>query len=734
LNGSTSNALMDDREFPPKDLQIDSKDSLPADCRVEGLASHLVSSSDENENRLDHDGNEVLTSSNTAMGRQDEGEQDSINNNENMDSGDCTPTCKESETERRSVNVHVDPQLEKKPVAEKQAGGKRSPRSRKGSSKKSKGVPSVGTTAIKEENTLVTDTDSVCAEGAEEANEDSHQEEQKQTLPSLFSLLREEVEQMDSKILPLCLHQIAETYFQEEEYEKAMKFIQLERLYHEQLLANLSSIQEQWERKWKATVSSPVTAVRNSAKELNNEELEKLTKVCSSHQQIYYCILQLVAAENTWESSCFLQLMGSENLKEREAAAFKSGTCAETFPGIGPKKEDKELSATSPGKSRRERPTEAASRQVAAGKDHMEEQHCSAESTVEPHTQSTGTVGRPPSGCLSSGDASKDNSLQLRERQLSKDVGKTEDTAGEPGVKLCVEPMVDSLVLTGADYMPTDLVSTDEDVHADRNPLRSKHVAGSSEAASGQLGNSDLNQQQKQPDNDDDGKSPQDRTASNVCSGSNNMSEHESTAHSQACKEIQKTAGQEEEKVNNEEQEDFFLRFLNGNIIDSEESFADLANQEDFDTVPDISPERASCSSLEALSLDDSFSSLDELARRIEIAEIAPAEGLVSILKKRDDREGKTVAQVQQKQTKRRVRFQEIEDPLDQDEVAGGSCILLILLCIATVFLSVGGTALYCTFGDMESPVCTDFAANMDFYYTQILQRMEELKHWIAFS
>lgn len=68
------------------------------------------------------------------------------------------------------------------------------------------------------------------------------------------------------------------------------------------------------------------------------------------------------------------------------------------------------------------------------------------------------------------------------------------------------------------------------------------------------------------------------------------------------------------------------------------------------------------------------------------------------------------------------------------DEVAGGSCILLILLCIATVFLSIGGTALYCTFGDMESPVCTDFATNMDFYYTQILQRVEELKHWIAFS
>ncbi|NXK22146.1 CNST protein, partial [Arenaria interpres] len=729
ISGSTSNALMDDREFPPNDLQIDSKDSLPADYRVESLASHLVSSADENENQLDNDGNEVLTSSSIAMGRQDKGEQDSINNNENTDSGDCTPSCKEGETERRSVNAHMDPQLEEKPITEKHPGGKRSPRSKRSSTKKSKGVPTVGTTAIKEEITLITDTDSVHAEGAVETNENFHQKEQKQTLQSLFSLLREEVEQMDSKILPLCLHQIAETYFQEEEYEKAMKFIQLEKLYHEQLLANLSSIQEQWERKWKTAVRSPVTTLRNSAKELSGEELEKLTRVCSSHQQPQASKNKLVAAENSWKSGCLLQLMESKNLKEGETAAFESGT--EACPGIGPKTEDKQLNASSSGENKTETQTEAASLWVAAGKDHMEEQHCSAESTLEPHTQSTGTVGRPSSGCLSSGDAGKDNGLQLRERQLSKDAEKIERAPGEPGVQLPPEPMVDALVLTDADYMTTDLVPADKDVQADRNLLRSKHAAGSSEVASGQLGKSDLKQQQKQPD--DDEKSLQDRTVSNVCSGCNKVSEHESTAHSQVCKEIQRTA-EHNEKVNNEEQEDLFLRFLNGNIIDTEESFANLANQEDFDTVPDISPERASYNSLEALSLDDSFSSLDELARRIEIAEIAPAEGLVSILKKRDDREGKTIAQVQQRQTKRRVRFQEMEDTLDQDEVAGGSCILLILLCIATVFLSVGGTALYCTFGDMESPVCTDFAANMDFYYTQILQRMEELKHWIAFS
>lgn len=291
----------------------------------------------------------------------------------------------------------------------------------------------------------------------------------------------------------------------------------------------------------------------------------------------------------------------------------------ETCPGIGPKKDDKQLSISSLGENRLERRTEAASLWVAAGKDHMEEQQCSAESTLEPHTQSTGTVGRPSSGCLSFGNAGKDNSLQLRERQLPKDAEKIEGTAGKPGVKLPPEPMVEALVLTDADFMPADLLPADKDVQTDRSLLRSKHAPGSSETASGQLGDSDLKQQQKQHDDGDDDEKPlQNRTVSNVCSGCSEVPEHECTAHSQLCQEIQRTTGQEK-KVNDEEQEDLFLRFLNGNIVDTEESFE---NQKDFDTVPDISPERTSYSSLEALSLDDSFSSLDELASRIEIAEV----------------------------------------------------------------------------------------------------------------
>ncbi|NXS00767.1 CNST protein, partial [Oxylabes madagascariensis] len=551
LSGSSSNALMDDRDFPPNDLQIDSKDNLPANYRVESLASHLIPSADENENQLDSDGNEVLTSHSLAMGRQDRGEQDNINNNENTDSGDCIPSCKESETERRSVNVHMDPQLEEKPITEKQPGGKRSPRSKRSSSKKSKGL----------NISLVFDTllQHFSRTGIHVFCQNIH------ILPKLnrnlqtrclklllkFTLRPYHCHENYRFLISFSLLQIAETYFQEEEYEKAMKFIQLERLYHEQLLANLSSIQEQWERKWRTAVPSPVTTLRNSDKELSGQELEKLTRVCSSHQQPQASKNKLVAAENTWESSRLPQLMESRTLKEREATALKSGMCV--------------------CENKTERQTEAASLRVAAGKDHMEEQHCSAESTLEPHTQSTGTVGRPSSGSLSSGDAGKDNSLQLRERQLSKDAVKIEG-AGEPGVKLPLEPMVDALALTDADYMPTDLVPSGKDVPADRNLLRSKHAAGSSEIASGQLGNSDLKEQQIQPD-DDDEQSSWDRTASDECSGY------------------------------------------------TEES-ADLANQEDFDAVPDISPEQASYNSLEALSLDDSFSSLDELTRRIEITEV----------------------------------------------------------------------------------------------------------------
>uniref|UniRef100_A0A8B9GPD8 Consortin C-terminal domain-containing protein n=1 Tax=Astyanax mexicanus TaxID=7994 RepID=A0A8B9GPD8_ASTMX len=65
------------------------------------------------------------------------------------------------------------------------------------------------------------------------------------------------------------------------------------------------------------------------------------------------------------------------------------------------------------------------------------------------------------------------------------------------------------------------------------------------------------------------------------------------------------------------------------------------------------------------------------------------------------------------------------------DEVGGDSWLLLLLLCLATVVISVGGTALYCTFGDAQSSVCTDFSHNMDFYVGQVQRGVDELRLWL---
>ncbi|XP_054831649.1 consortin isoform X1 [Eublepharis macularius] len=696
---------MDDRESPTNDLQVNVQDLLHANTQC------LASSPDENENQLNGSKHKALKSRDKVMGIV---EQDSINNNEGQDSGVCASHCQEALSDQLTRSSGTDEML----IPEICFPENKSSRKTKSCIKK------------------VAKQKKKDAEDGNKSNANCSQKDPTQTLQALFSLLREEFEEMDSRVLPLCLHQIAETYFQDGEYEKAMKFIQLEQLYHEQLLANLSSIQQQWEKKWKAAAAGECRSLKKSAKDLNNEELDKLAELCTSHQEPLVSRSKLINEENTWTHNSFIGLIGSEDLKERGAASCDSDT--ETWPGIGPRTEnhhrEKERSKSFQLDSWHTL-SERASLQIAVRKYHMEEEPCSAESRLESPTQSLGALDTFHSSCLSSRDSSEDNSLQLRGEQLPEDVSKIEAAAEKPAAECSSELMVDTLVLTDADYMLCDLISTDENVKSERNVLHSNHCHGSSVISSGQLGSSILNHQQRQPVYKNDRTVPC-RTSSdiseNVCSRSN-MPEQATVGYAKVSEGIQETTELEEEDES-EGSEDFFEQFLNGCIKVREESLKYLGTPGSSDTLSHIPNEQALYCSSEGYSLEESFSSLDELAKRIKIAETAPAEGLVSILKKRDDSEGKTLSQIQQRQSKRRVRFQEMDDTLDQEEVGGGSCILLILLCIATVFLSVGGTALYCTFGDTESPVCTDFAANVDFYCTRIIQGIEELKHWISFS
>ncbi|XP_070929444.1 consortin isoform X3 [Macaca nemestrina] len=532
-------------------------------------------------------------------------------------------------------------------------------------------------------------------------------------------------------------HQIAESYFQEEDYEKAMKFIQLERLYHEQLLANLSAIQEQWETKWKTVQPQTVTPLRNSEKGFNGEDFERLTKICATHQDPLLSKHKIAAVEKSQEGKCSTQLRVSEDPKERGAATkeSESKTCLGTEPDKDSQRNEDPV-GSGPCCRQMDQQADAPSLSVTAGKDHTEELLCRTEATLPLHTQSSETAGSP-SGPDSSEDACEDDSgSQLAQTEACQAVARIEGIAEDPKVLPSSESATETLILPGCDRIPPALISEGKYSQAQRKELRLPLRDASEALPTDQLANNELNELQQPDLTDSDGKSPQaladSHGSENVLCGNNQISDL-GTLLPEVCMAPEEK-GEKDEQLSRET-EDYLNSLLEGCLKDPEDSLSYEDNQDnDSDLLQDLSPEEASYSLQENLPSDESCLSLDDLAKRIEIAEVVPTEGLVSILKKRNDTVGDHPAQMQHKPSKRRVRFQEIDDNLDQDEVGGGSCILLILLCIATVFLSVGGTALYCTFGDMESPVCTDFADNMDFYYTKLLQGMAELKHWIYLS
>ncbi|XP_024146888.1 consortin, connexin sorting protein b isoform X1 [Oryzias melastigma] len=110
-------------------------------------------------------------------------------------------------------------------------------------------------------------------------------------------------------------------------------------------------------------------------------------------------------------------------------------------------------------------------------------------------------------------------------------------------------------------------------------------------------------------------------------------------------------------------------------------------------------------------------------------------DGLVSILKRRraslDGLPPPSDTTSLKQNSKRKVRFSEPEDGMDQDDVGGNSCLVLLLLCLVTVVISIGGTALYCTLVGTYSNICTDFTHNVDFYASNVQQFFEGVRRWL---
>uniref|UniRef100_A0A8B9RCD1 Consortin, connexin sorting protein b n=1 Tax=Astyanax mexicanus TaxID=7994 RepID=A0A8B9RCD1_ASTMX len=121
-----------------------------------------------------------------------------------------------------------------------------------------------------------------------------------------------------------------------------------------------------------------------------------------------------------------------------------------------------------------------------------------------------------------------------------------------------------------------------------------------------------------------------------------------------------------------------------------------------------------------------------ERDKLIQVKEMFPPNGLVSILKRRAGLEEDDSANCSPSRSsdKRKVRFRETDD--DNDEVGGASCLIFLLLCLVTVVISMGGTALYCVVSGAYSNVCTDFSQNIDFYFGPVRRSMVSITHWFT--
>ncbi|XP_041031607.1 consortin isoform X2 [Carcharodon carcharias] len=664
--------------------------------------------SDENENRICEA--QISPCSNDRMGGFEWSKQDLINNNE--DNHDKTgfeitqnkcmkANCDdESEVSNSITNPSAELQLGVKTVSNWDSEMERKMETAS-SGTSEEATEDSSEFLSKSLNTVVYDRSSV-------SKVSSQHVDRKGRLQILLNYIQRETELNDSSSLPHYLHQIAEIYFEEEEYEKAIQFIQLEKLYHQKLLANLVAIQEHWEVKQKAA-NTRETSEGRPVKTLDDDKIVKLTEFCTSH-----CFTdQPLATTRLQSAKC--DDASLEVTEERKKDPTESVQIALTVD-----KSFKGESAMYDAESSLEGRVKAAR---AKGMMHfdVEREHLYSENTVtdeicfQPHATTPCQGMLTAAKTIETEDFSNEIEVVIKTTSLFhaeetenlhhdlKFAGKTEENM-QTHLLECNKTI--QFITDGQAASKQSNRAFQKHVKSDSNDCVNK------EAMSRQ--NTDHSEASMRID---DQATEQNQTGLlNEINGCEQMSEK---VGSKVEEEVQSSEKFNENQMSNEisetqEEEDENVEALCSSIRDAVSS----RQKNDADEF--------------SMQFNDSSLSLDELAKRIQIEENTQIEGLVSILKKGSP--NKVVSRVQQKQSKRRVRFQEPQDTLEQDEVNGNSCLLLVLLCIVTVLLSVGGTALYCAFGDLESSVCRDFTTQMNFYYAQFQQGIEKAKHWLLFS
>uniref|UniRef100_A0A1A7Z5B3 Consortin, connexin sorting protein b n=2 Tax=Iconisemion striatum TaxID=60296 RepID=A0A1A7Z5B3_9TELE len=470
----------------------------------------------------------------------------------------------------------------------------------------------------------------------------------------------ESVEQLaqrdDDTHLPRYLHQIAEAFVLQKDYQRALWFIQLERLYHQRVLDNLNALQERWESHCGRTTS-----------DLETHHLDTLKHICQTHTR--------------------------PRTKDAECAFLDTLRPKSEGGGSGP-------SSTS-------------THQVEGGMDHRAEDLSPPVKHSSNLLDSHEKIQEDPRGETEGRGIF--HGSELTEQQGS---GREE----EGGVRCTTSALGNGLHPPTAEEVdqsdPAEQQEEDLRSAREREAKREKDVSDIEEATEAlEMEDEGAEDEGEEKQKGGDQKCLSVKTL--VCGGELEEQQlllddllHNENQQCQDTQESTKT-GRHEETLPPEEAH-----------LKQQEQCAAEEEEEEEEADPAVLIREAP--------------SLDEMAKLITVEEISPASGLVSILKKRSVRletlstSVSSELQPDKPTAKRRVRFKVPDDSYENDVGGGDSCLLLFLLCLVTVVISIGGTALYCAFGDAQSSVCQDFSRNVDFYIGQMHRGITQLQHWLV--
>ncbi|XP_072545029.1 consortin [Salminus brasiliensis] len=434
--------------------------------------------------------------------------------------------------------------------------------------------------------------------------------------PSLAACVCVLEERGDDALLPLTLHQIAEALVLEGDYQRAIRFLQLEKLYHERVLSNIAALQEHWESRWRLIGQYQTSSVSSSDWDI--EHLERLRHICRTHRQPTRSSERCELVAKVQQNSVISADQGS--VSKRPCSS------EELMEELKSQGDFTEESRSSPLGQQEETKT------------HVYDSSPSPTSSSLSATPSLTVTDSPPAG-----GGGEEEGKRPADTHTHTPVAELTDTQRAEGPGVAMEGGGESL-------------DTGQDLGSERVDVA----------------------------------------------------------------ETEEKRGEDEVEVEE--------------AVEALELEAGREPQEPLDLeVPELRVEEELEEEGHGVETLERADTLDDLAKRIQVEEITPAAGLVSILKRRVSLEGtSSTTPTPKPASKRKVRFRVPDDGLDHDEVGGDSWLLLLLLCLATVVISVGGTALYCTFGDAQSSVCTDFSHNMDFYVGQVQRGVDELRHWLT--